>query len=298
MTDLVDHHITWPVERFYWGLIDGSRLIGTKGKLQERLGYLFENDLPGISIEEVHAVYQRAPNDSGSYLACGLQKNVIQTEVTPTAITLSPQEIPTFIIDAAGQPLDPSSLNLLTGAFVPIPVRRLKRRWLLQLAAIIAICAVMAVIGIERRMAAVQRQFDLVTAQQNELFEQVMGSSSGGGGAGSQPPALRILAELRQLEQTRSANAPDGSLENCSATLSELLALWPDQLHVQTESVSITPASVTLRGHVPSMTDAQLLANALTPMKGWQLAQPQSEVHRDKVDVTVRLDRPEPKGTS
>ena len=50
-------HLRWPAERFYWAVLDASQVSAVSGKLNQRLGYLFENFLPGVAIENVQAVY-------------------------------------------------------------------------------------------------------------------------------------------------------------------------------------------------------------------------------------------------
>lgn len=286
-------HLQWPTEHFYWGLLDASAIPKSNGptRLHQQLGYLFENVVPGASIEEVHAIYERLPNGSRRYLACGVPKDVLRQQVPATALTLSPQALPDFVSKAIGNEREVGPLNLLRGSFAPRPVRILRRRCWLQVAASLVVCALILIAGLERRVATINQACETVSKQRDDLCQEVLGSTSK---SGSQPLGLRLLAELRQLEQTRSsAAAPDTSMENCSLALADLMAHWPSQLHAQTESISITPASITLRTQVPDMADAQALANAFIPLRGrgWQVAQPQSEARKDQVDVSLRLER-------
>ncbi|MCI0353303.1 MAG: hypothetical protein L0Z53_28115 [Acidobacteriales bacterium] len=286
-------NLQWPPERFYWAVLDGSAVPRVNGRMNQQLGYLFENVLPGIPIEGVQAVYQPLPGGAGKFIACGLPQSVIAQEVSPAALTLSPNELPGFIGKQCPSQPTPA-LNLLTGAFTPEPIKRLSRRWMFQLAAMLAFGAATIVFGLERRARNVHHQFDAIVLKQNAIYDNILGPAP----TGSQPPALRLLAELRQLELTRTAEvSPDSKHENCTLILAGLMEAWPTELHLQTESISIAPTAVTLRGQVPTMADAQGLANALAQLSGWQVAQPQSEAHRDLVDVTVRLDRLEKKGS-
>src|SRR5687767_9460006 len=99
MSKPIAEHLQWPTERFYWGLLDASAIPkdNPPSRLHQQLGYLFENVIPGASIEEVHAIYERLPNGSRSYLACGVTKDVLRQQVPVTALTLSPQAMPDFV---------------------------------------------------------------------------------------------------------------------------------------------------------------------------------------------------------
>lgn len=289
------HHFEWPPEKFYWAVLDASGLTGVNSKLSQRLGYLFENVLPGIAIEDIQTAYQSLPDSRGKYVACGLPRSVLAQEVPATVLTLSPREFPAFIAENCELSGRPPAMNLLTGAFTPTPIKRFSRRWLIQAAALLSVCAATIVFGLERRAQSARNQLASIAVQQKAILESVLGPAP----TGSQPPALRIVAELRQLEQTRiAAVGPDVERENCSMILAELMKAWPVQVHLQTESISITPMTVTLRGQVPAMADAQVLADMFAALAEWRVAQPQSEARKDSVDVTLRLDRLVKRGSS
>ena len=104
------------------------------------------------------------------------------------------------------------------------------------------------------------------------------------------PPELRLLAELRQLEETRSGSAPASAAADGSVILAQVLASWPRAVHAETESLSVAAGSVTLSGRVPSMAEAQTLASALARVDGWRVNQPQTEARADGVQFTLRLE--------
>lgn len=286
-------HLQWPAERFYWAILDTSsmpgRPIGRARRQHERLGYLFESVLPGVTIEEVQAVYQCLPGDAKRVLACGITCNVLEQEVDQCALTLSPQTAPAFVDER----VEPAALNLLTGRFCPKAVRRAHQRLMLSIALVLTLCAVLVIVGLERRTSAQRRAHDDVLTARTAILEQVLGSAPPGMGAGI-PGAgaeLRMTAERRRLEQTRSHDVAVSELHDSARVLARLLALWPSDVPAQTESLSISSTSITIRAQVPTMTDAQRLADALARFPKWQLHQPQSESQRDHVQVTLRLGR-------
>ena len=286
-------HLTWPPERFFWAVLDASVLSAARTKRwrrsSQRLGYLFEGVLPGLAIEEVHAVYRRlrgpSPGAGQRYLACGLTRSVLEQEVGPQAVTLTPASLPSFVEDE----IELDRINLLTGSFLAKPVRTVQRRWLLHACVILIACTSLIIFGLERRVHGMQDQINGVVATKGRLVEQLLGPAPSRSGAPLQPGALRLTAELRRLEQTRSPDVAGTRMVDCSAILSDVLARWPKDVHALTDSMSVTPTSITIRAAVPSMADAQRLADAFVELPGWRLLQPQSEVRRDHVNVTLRL---------
>ena len=293
-------HLTWPSERFFWAVLDASVLSAARTKRWrwslQRLGYLFESVLPGLAIEDVHAVYRRLRGPSPGagpgagagqrYLACGLTRSVLEQEVGPQAVTLTPGSLPSFV----EEDIEPNRINLLTGSFLAKPVRTAQRRWLLHASVILIACTSLIIFGLERRVHGMRNQVNSVTAAKGRIVEQLLGPAPSRSGAPLlQPWALRLTAELRRLEQTRSPDVGGTEMVDCSAILSDVLARWPKDLHAMTDSMSVTPTSITIRAAVPTMADAQRLADAFVALPGWRLHQPQSEATRHHVNVTLRL---------
>ncbi len=279
-------HLRWPAERFYWAILDTSSMPVSVRSRQERLGYLFESVLPGVAIEEVQTVYQPLPGDTKRILACGLPKKVLEDEVDPSAVTLTPESLPSFLEGS----IDLARLNLLTGSFLPQAVRHLRRRWRLHVCLILTFCAALLIVGLERRTSVHRRTINDLTAAHDTIIKQVLGSDTAFPEALPGAGELRLIAQRRRLEQTRSYDLPINEIDNAAAILARLLALWPQDLHIQTQSIAITTSSITARASVPTMADAQTLADAFTSMNGWRLRQPQSEARRDRIDVTLRFE--------
>lgn len=283
-------HVRWPVRRFYWAVLDGSVLPSVsrdgRGRLAQRLGYLFEGMLPGVSIEQVHAVYRPLPGPGRRYLACGVSHSVLEQEVGDEVLTLTPASLPGFV----NQELDLGRLNLLTGPFLPEALRRLRRRWIMHVGLILVICAVLLILGFERRVQATHAQMENVAAAKMDLYEQVLGHEAVQAGEGKLPPERLLTIERRRLEQTRSSDITLTDAVDSSTILSALLACWPADVHAQTESITVASTSIIVRAQVASMADAQRLADALGVLPGWLLNQPQSVAQRDHVTVTLRFE--------
>jgi len=280
-------HLIWPSQSFYWALLDTSdfpRASFGRGPRARQLGYLFESVLPGLLIEQVHAVYRHLPGD-GRILACGVPMAALETLPDDTA-TLTPQSLPPFLSES----VDPASLNVLTGRFLPLSVTRLRRRWMAQAGMILATCVALLVWGLERRTMALREQLEDVVEARTTVFEQVLGPGFERSTASGQPPELRLAAAVRRLEQTRKTGHRMTELTDCSSILESVLAYWPAEVLAQTESVSITEAAVTVRAIVATMADAQGFASAFATLPGWRLKQPRSETRRDHVVVTLRLE--------
>ena len=283
-------HVRWPADRFYWGVLDGTLLPrgarAGRRRLDEGLGFLLESVLPGVAIEEVHAVYHPLPGNGRRYLACGLPRAVLEQEVAPGTVTLSPEALPPFVEEQT----TPQTLNLLTGAYLPAPLRR-GRRWVLVHGTLVVLaCAMLIVVGLERRVRAVGAQRAELVGEQQALYRQVLGEDAL---RGAQPPALRLLGERRRLERTRDTGAAPVEAVSCAGHLTALLAAWPADVHAQTEAINVSAQAITVRARVPTMADAQRFADAFAQLDGWRLLQPQSETQRGSILVIVRLEAQE-----
>jgi hypothetical protein len=280
--------LEWPANRFYWAVLDGSLVRGrirpARGRSAKRLGYLFESVIPGVPIEDVHAIYRRLKGHQRRFIACGLPSGALDA-IDPEAVTLTPGSLPSFI----QEDVEPAGLNMLTGQYLPGAIRRLRRRWLTHIGVVLIVCAAALFAGLERRVQAVRDQLDDVIAARSLVLEQVLGAQTSAT-ASSQPLDLRLTAELRRLEQTRNADVSLTEVADSSAVLNDLLTLWPSEVHALTESISVTPTSITVRAAVATMADAQEFADAFAGLGGWRLRQPQSESRRGHLDVILRFE--------
>ena len=286
-----NEHVLLPSERFYWAVLDASTLPG-RPRNTTQLGYLFENYLP-VPIENVHAVYARHQSASGRHwIACGMQREDLQKAlegVPPDTVMLGPAEVPEFV----GPSIDSRTLNLLTGAFEPRAVRTLRARWLLCITAMIVMCTAVLVFGLERRRLHYEGGSVQLRAARQNIYAMVLGSPALDQSASStsrgHPPDLRLIAEARQLQQTRQQPASIVAPTDVSETLAKLLSRWPHELIIETESILITPTALTIRGSALSTGDVQELADALGKLEGWQLQQPQVSASGQTVQAALQL---------
>jgi len=299
---MVQQHLRWPTERFYWAVLDGSSLPRNHSgrRRREQLGYLFENVLPGVSIEDIQTAYVAMDEDGQHVIACGVPTTMIREAVDGSSfsdiLTLSPAEIPQFVKSRERADVDPEQFNLLTGDLEPNAVRQSRRRMFGWAVAMLVLISGALTIGLQRRIAQSHEQLTAVQQQEGEIHRHVLGSIPA---ASSQPPHLRLLSELRQLQQTRQ---PSGGTLSPSIDIvrdfETLMSAWPESgsVFMQTESIVITDQSIAIRGRVPTMADVQVLADALTS-DGWKLQQPQSNQVTDRstkssvVELSLWLDR-------
>ena len=283
--NLSPHHTVEPTA-CYWNVLDVSVLPRRHRSDSQRLGFLFEASLP-CAIDELHAVYRSASQDR--MVGCAIARERIEElfrEQAGTILSLTPAALPEFIRE---ETLEPRIFNLLTGAFEPIPLRRLRRQWLLTALFVAAAVGVLLTIGLERRRLVVERHTEELRQDNRGLIAQALGPATG---PSSLPAEQRLISTLRRLEQTRSLDQPptgDSIADDLVQSLFSLLEAWPAEVHAQTESISITPESLTIRGILPSSGDVQALADALEEIEGWSVRQPQVSSTRDGIQAMLTL---------
>jgi hypothetical protein len=298
------HCLLLPPEQFYWALLAPPKSGRAQSINGKQLGYLFENVLP-VPIEQVQAVYART--SEGKFIACGMDREQLSHHANGH-VHLGPATLP----NAIDAPIETARLNLLVGEFEPKAITNLRIRWTWSLSAIILACAVVLTVGMHRRTASYQATIADINSVRQDVLAQVLGDSASGGGGGSgggsggggggQPAELRLTAELRRLRQTRQApSGADSQLTDVTPLLAELLAAWPSpDVFVRTETISVTPTSITVRGLVPTSDEAQVLATSLESTKssgadprsgggGWSIRQPQITSVRDGVQFVMQL---------
>ncbi len=282
------HHVSWPADRFYWAVLDGSMVPKRplhRRQNEEALGYLFEAELP-VPIDRVHAVY--VPVNGNRFIACGIEHDrLVENAEIKGALTLSPQAIPPELI--SNDDATVGSFNLLTGRHEPESVGRERRRLFIESAAAIVLIAVAVAFGAERRIGAWNRAAAETVSAREAVFDDLYPPQSTA--PSSQPPALRLVAELRQLERTRG-DAVESIYSDDPQSLRVLAFLferWPAQQPIMTESLSVTPESVTLVGLLPTAPAAQVFVSAFELPDQWEARQPQISAVTNGVRLTWRL---------
>lgn len=296
-----------PPERFFWGVLDVPPQMRSRRVAREQLGYLFEAVLP-MSIENVHAAYVPLEQHGSRFLACGMAVSELEA-VRDDAVTLGPSVLPEFLaLDT-----NPKHINLLTGQFEPHEIRRLRRRWSTLCAGFALVGVLLLGIGHQRYVRALHQQASALHEMRQHVLAQALGEHAmvRSQSANRQPLELMLLAELRQLRQTRPPT-PGNRLEqptDSTDVLVGLLSQWPvrgtDPPHAQVESMSITPSSITVQTSLPSAEDVPTIAEALRPrerdasgdgadhaqrmLDGWLMQQPQVIAQQSGVRATLRL---------
>ncbi len=281
-------HVVWPADRFYWAVLDGSlvpKRLWHRRPDEEALGYLFEAELP-VPIDCVHAIY--VPVKGNRFIACGIEHDhLVESAELCEVLTLSPQAFPPDLFsddDAAV-----GSFNLLTGRHEPESVGRERRRLSIESAAAIVLIAIVVAFGAERQIGAWNRAAAETVAARLAVFDDLYPPQSTT--PSSQPPALRLLAELRQLERTRGTAAQpiDSEGRQAGRLLARLLRQWPAQQPIMTESLSVTPESITLVGLLPTAPAAQGFVSAFEFPPEWEARQPQISAVTNGVRLTWRM---------
>ena len=275
---MTSHDVRLPSERFFFAALDTAALDSPRAKRDPtRLGYLFESTLP-LPIEAVHAVYVPAGPDR--VLACGMPTDALR-EAAAGALTLGPSGLPGFVQDLG---VNPDAINLLTGVFEPRPVKRARRSLMVHAAAALVLCTALLALGMERRARVHLQQAAATHNAVETVYQAVLPPQTGR----ARPDAVRLTTELRRLRQTRSNRA--GPVFDAADQLAALLAFWPDDLTLQTTSLTVTEPRSTVVATTANPDDAQVLINALAVAPGQRVHDSRAARSRDGTEVRLTLE--------
>lgn len=266
-TDLGGTHVTWPESSFFWAVLTppfklASALTNAPGLAEE-----FQALVP-IPLQELQTLY--VPLATGKALVCSARVDELNG-VSPRVLAVSPASVPGELIEAAG--VDPSSINLLTGRFLPPPLRRERRRRMQLVALASVVLSLACSVGFWRRTTSWRQESELLAAAQTRLVAQITGDDP----AKSNGPiaAIRMQEELRSLRQTRHAGRSDAgaSPTDAAVTLASFLQGWPRELDADTESLIVAPDTVSTAVTIPGSVQ-DFLTQFKTP-SGWSRSGPQ-----------------------
>ncbi len=284
-----DRDVRLEPNRFYWGELETTNVggSGTRGRHRtNQLGFLLESVLP-VPIESVHAVF--LPLAEGRVLGCAMDREQLARR-SASAISLGPSAIPEFagIGNSAGQvDSTANSINLLVREFEPASVRRARSQWRAQAAVLLALCAFLIAIGLERRTRAAHADARASLAAVEDVYEQNLGPSE----SWNQPPAALLLSELRRLRQATAARAEVEEPQDASSALADVLARWPEELEMRTDSIQARHDRITLAARLPDSASAERLERALGDIVGWRTGQRMLRRSRDNIELTLPLTR-------
>jgi hypothetical protein len=244
-----------PAQILYWGRLPAESATGSR----EAQDYRFERVLP-MPVEQLHTTRARLPD--GGAVVIGIEPGRLRShlagrsDVTPSTWELLPDHLPEHIA-ALVQDADSflARLNLLHGPFEPEPRRTLRQRMTWVLNGGLVLAAALMVIGIERRATMLHGQAQDLNARTRAVIAGAVPPQ-----AGDRHPELRLTMELRRLEQAAAGSAAAGL--DALAALSALWRVWPNELRTQIEVVGAMQDRLVIRGNVPSLADAERLAQA------------------------------------
>lgn len=262
----------WPAERFYWAVLEAPG-YARSGPLAPGLRASLEDELP-VAIDSLHAV--GTPLDDQRLVVCAAPWEALQA-LEPGTLSLTPESLPDF---AAGG--TPESLNLLTGEFEPIPIRRGRaRRNLLAMAACLA-CSALLSFGLLRRAHA----WTNAAAQAHIATELVLKNV-----AVPSPEALTL--ELRRLGGTPHTIKSDTPAADAALTLASLLNTWPAQVPSKPQSLAINASGLSVAVTVEG--DPSPFLKAFKAPQGFTQDEPQINTAGTVTRVNLRL---RPKGAT
>lgn len=241
-----------PADLLYWGHLPAGTARGAA------LAYRFERVLP-VPVEQVHTTH--VPTADGGVLIVGIEPErlrshlAVRPDIDPSTWELVPDRLPDHLLAIAGAGQRLAGLNLLHGEFEPAPHRRLRRImwWVVQLG--VAATALLAVVGVERRVqAAHDHAAEQRRAAQTALLSVVPAS------AGALKPEVRLTMEVRRLEQ--AARDPAATSLDLAQTLQALWHAWPPGLRVQVDTLGANAERIVIRGRTAGLAEAEQVARA------------------------------------
>ncbi|MFK7960843.1 MAG: hypothetical protein AB8G96_09990 [Phycisphaerales bacterium] len=222
-----DRHLAWSADTCYWAIADASVLPRGHRRSPEHLGYLVESQLP-LAVEDLQIAF--TPLDHGRVLACAVERERVEREVSPRARTLRPDGVPESIRAAAGDALPLHRLNLLTGTCRPAAVRRAGRR--LGAAAMIGIVVMSGflTVGLLRRADARDRIGATVDVRIDATLGEALGRSIDAGPGGRASAEFELANRVTELKRTHAAANRDTEAFDAAAMLSAILDAWPAEV--------------------------------------------------------------------
>ncbi len=245
--------LRWSSDHFYWAVLDAPGVRAANG-VPEGVLPILQEDLP-VPVEDIHAV--GAVGADGKLVICAARRNALR-EVPAHVLRLSPEDVPAFIEPK----IDAAAFNLLVGDFEPVSLKKERgRRTAILTAAAVALACILSV-GLSRRAEAWHRANDqarAATATVTNTYSPTAGP-------------LLMQMELDRLRKAPRGDAKPVMPPDAGSALASLLSVWPKELECQTDSVQVSPTTMTLSLTVAK--DARPFLSALKPPEGWTMDEP------------------------
>lgn len=271
--------IQLPPDRFYWTVTPPQTGLSRRYRVGHALSSL-ESCIPE-DIESVHAACVALTQDR--MLVCAMPLTTLNAVLgdlpcPPTA--LGPSALPSFLASEIDQPhLVLRSINLLTGAFEPNSVRRVRTKLRRSVIGCLILTLFLLAGGFFRRawhLSQAGRQFQ---AEVERLYEEV----------GLAPGANRqgvLLAELRTL---RIRGIDSSGPVHADRILTDFLEGLPPSETLSVDSLIVNPEAIVLQARIGTMDDARSFVQAIQAPVGWSVQPPQLAAEAGAVRFTLRL---------
>lgn len=261
-------HLRWPVDRFYWSLLEAPQWKRT-GALPAGLMQALEEDIP-VSAEELHAV--GVPAGDGLLVVCAARAEDLGA-LDAGSLTLAPESLPEF----APAGVEAASLNLLVGAHEPVPIRRARWRRHVRRAVVVALAAGFVSVGLVRRAEYLE-----AVAQSAERATAAAIDRSLPGGA---PDTLAL--EVNRARRVSESSARVHPAPSAAAALAALLRAWPTQAPSRPQSLAVTESGATVSVSVEG--DPTPFLKAMKPPPGWTMEEPRLSASDKLTRLTLQM---------
>lgn len=281
-------HEQRPANWFYWADLETEAFPRAHRRDPKKLIFLAESRIP-VPIDSLHLVFVPC-DDANRMIACGADRSSLESIASSGALTCCPAALPDHLRESGCSPAD---FNLLTGPFMPAPVRTESNRLMNRIVIAWVLVALIVAIGLARRSDRLIQAHGALHDRLREMYVQVLGSDALDR---PQPLSLQLTAEARRLAQSHDAAARSGdgmAMPDLGLALQQLLKHWPRDVQLQTESITVTPDTMTIRAIMPTEQSTRAL-EGFGSWESWRRQQPEITNTRGRTVLNLRYVRADP----
>jgi len=260
--------------------------IGRGNHRRQELLYQFEAVLP-LHVEELQIVFSK--EHDGRVIACGCRRSQVHA-LQSQAELLIPESFPEWVENEFASPVlnqIRESMNLLTGCFQPLSVKRYERSTARLVATASLAVLIIVVITSQRRVRSIQEQQAVVDAQTDRLFQRVLPPSTG---PGTQPDAIRFATLLNTMQSTRTG-VSDVQREDLIADLAAIFEGWPSDIEIQMQSLDLGSDSLSIQLSVQQDEAVAQVIAKLSELQQWAILSRTTTPRSSGVDLSIRFHR-------
>lgn len=260
--------------------------IGRGKHRRDELLYQLEGVLPQ-PVEELQIVFSR--ECEGKVIACGCCRSQVRA-LQSQAELLIPESFPEWIGKEFENPVPDQvrqSMNLLTGLFQPLSVKRFERSTAKLVAVASLVMLVIVMVASQRHIQAIQQQQAVVDGQTDRLFQSVLPPSVG---SGTQPDAIRFATLMNTMQSTRTGIS-DVQSEDLIADLAMIFEGWPTDIEVQMQSLDLGKDSLSIQLSVQQDQSVTRVIAKFTELRQWDILSRTTTPRSGGVDLNIRFQR-------